>query len=78
MTGTRPHPAALRREPLPPETPDLLGAYPRLSSAQIKLLAAYGTRRDVRAGDVLLHEGEPSSSFPVSYTHLTLPTIYSV
>jgi thioredoxin reductase (NADPH) len=65
MTGTRPRGAARRPEPLPRETADLLGAYPRLSITQIKLLAAYGTRRNVRTGEVLLHEGEPSGSFLV-------------
>ena len=30
------------------------------------------------AAPVLMLHGEPSWSYPVSYTHLTLPTIYSV
>ena len=41
---------------LPPETPDLHGAYPRLSAAEIETLSAHGERRFVAPGEVLLRE----------------------
>ena len=44
----------------PAETPDLHGAFPRLSDEQIAALAAHGDRRATRAGDVLYREGEPA------------------
>lgn len=47
------------------ETLDMIGAYPRLSAAQIAALSADGQRRAVHAGDVLLAEGEPSTDFLV-------------
>ena len=50
---------------LPPETPDLHGAYPRLSAAEIETLSAHGERRFVDPGEVLLREGEPSTYFYV-------------
>jgi hypothetical protein len=51
-------------EPAPvEETPDLHGAYPRLSSGQLQPLAALGERHEVRAGDVLHREGEASCDF---------------
>src|SRR4029453_19047857 len=40
------------------ETPDLYGAYPRLSEHQIAALAALGGRRATREGEVLYREGE--------------------
>ncbi|MEY2464254.1 MAG: thioredoxin reductase, partial [Acidimicrobiaceae bacterium] len=45
------------------ETPDLHGAYPRLSDEQIARLAARGERRRTRAGDVLYREGDPQCDF---------------
>jgi thioredoxin reductase (NADPH) len=45
------------------ETPDVYGAYPRLSQAQIAALSAYGQTRRTTAGEVLLREGERSSEF---------------
>jgi thioredoxin reductase (NADPH) len=45
------------------ETPDLYGAYPRLSEHQIAALAARGDRRATRAGDVLYREGETQRDF---------------
>jgi thioredoxin reductase (NADPH) len=53
------------RATLPPETPDLHGAYPRLSKAQLETLSAYGVRRTVAPGEVLLAAGEPSAYFYV-------------
>jgi thioredoxin reductase (NADPH) len=44
---TTPEPAPLE------ETPDLHGAYPRLSLEQIRALAALGERHEVRAGEIL-------------------------
>ena len=46
-----------------PETPDLHGAYPRLTEEHIKALEAVGERRGVARGDVLLREGERSTEF---------------
>jgi thioredoxin reductase (NADPH) len=45
------------------ETPDLHGAFPRLSGAQIDALAARGRRRPVRAGEVLYREGDRDYGF---------------
>ena len=45
------------------ETPDLYGAYPRLSEHQIAALAALGERRPTRAGEVLYREGETQEHF---------------
>jgi len=39
------------------ETPDLAGAFPRLSDDQIRLLSAYGTVRPTRRGEQLVVEG---------------------
>lgn len=46
-----------------PETPDIYGAYPRLTDAQIFTLEAGGTRRTVDVGDTLVREGESSDYF---------------
>src|ERR1700754_1485854 len=64
-TGTTDH------KPVPPpdrlaeldETPDPSGAFPRLDSAQIEILAARGTRRPTERGEVLIVEGEPQAEF---------------
>ncbi|MFF0501460.1 FAD-dependent oxidoreductase [Nocardia aobensis] len=45
------------------ETPDELGAYPRLTDDQVATLEVGGTRRSVRAREVLVREGEPSNDF---------------
>jgi thioredoxin reductase (NADPH) len=53
-------------EPSPeeaPETPDLQGAYPRLSDKQIAALDAQGRRRPTRPGDVLFAEGDWECDF---------------
>jgi thioredoxin reductase (NADPH) len=47
------------------ETPDLDGAFPRLSDAQIELLAAEGTTRAVEAGEVLYRAGDVDCDFIV-------------
>ncbi|PPJ02109.1 cyclic nucleotide-binding protein [Nocardia nova] len=49
--------------PVDAETPDELGAYPRLSDDQVATLEVGGTRRSVGAGEVLVREGEPSNDF---------------
>jgi thioredoxin reductase (NADPH) len=41
------------------ESPDLNGAWPRLSDAQIEELAAYGDGRPMAAGEVLFDVGDP-------------------
>ena len=45
------------------ETPDLQGAYPRLSDAQIDALAALGQRRRTEPGQVLFAEGDRNCDF---------------
>ena len=45
------------------ETPDIYGAYPRLSDGQIATLDAGGARRAVDAGETLVREGEHSDYF---------------
>jgi thioredoxin reductase (NADPH) len=51
---------------LPPgETPDLSGAYPRLEESQLRALEAWGRRRPVARGEVLVAEGEPERVFHV-------------
>ncbi|HEX8859358.1 MAG TPA: FAD-dependent oxidoreductase [Actinomycetes bacterium] len=45
------------------ETPDLHGAFPRLSDAQLDALAARGQRRSTSPGEVLYREGERDCDF---------------
>jgi thioredoxin reductase (NADPH) len=47
------------------ETPDLQGAYPRLSDAQIAALAARADRRGTQPGEILFREGERDCDFYV-------------
>jgi thioredoxin reductase (NADPH) len=47
------------------ETPDLYGAFPRLSEDQIGELGRYGERRRTEAGEVLFREGDQSYDFIV-------------
>jgi thioredoxin reductase (NADPH) len=47
------------------ETPDLQGAYPRLSDAQIAALAGQGHRRGTQPGEVLFREGDRNCDFYV-------------
>ncbi|MBP2266042.1 thioredoxin reductase (NADPH) [Pseudarthrobacter sp. PvP004] len=47
----------------PVETPDVSGAYPRLSQAQIDLLSRVGTIRGSAAGEVLTREGDLDGDF---------------
>ena len=50
--------------PVPlPETPDLQGAYPRLSGEQLQALSAHGERRATRPGQVLYREGDEDYDF---------------
>ncbi len=46
-----------------PETPDTIGAYPRLTDEQVRVLAVHGERRGVRPGEVLFHDGDQWSDF---------------
>jgi thioredoxin reductase (NADPH) len=48
-----------------PETPDLDGAFPRLSEQQLLALEAHGERRRVRQGEVLYREGDERCDFYV-------------
>jgi thioredoxin reductase (NADPH) len=53
-----------KTKPVPlSETPDLHGAFPRLSDAQIDALAARGQRRPMSAGEVLYREGDRHRDF---------------
>jgi thioredoxin reductase (NADPH) len=45
-------------KPSSEETPDLQGAFPRLSDAEIAALDAQGQRRPIQPGDVLFSEGD--------------------
>ncbi len=45
------------------ETPDLNGAYPRLSDAQIAALSGQGERRGTQPGEILFSEGERDCDF---------------
>ena len=47
------------------ETPDLQGAYPRLSDAQIAALTGRGDRRGTQPGEILFGEGERDCDFYV-------------
>ncbi|MFC9760453.1 FAD-dependent oxidoreductase [Rhodococcus jostii] len=49
--------------PVDDETPDEVGAFPRLTDDQVATLEVGGTRRSVRAGEVLIREGAPSNNF---------------
>jgi thioredoxin reductase (NADPH) len=49
----------------PGETPDLSGAFPRLEEPQLQALEAWGRRRPVARGEVLIAEGEPERDFHV-------------
>jgi thioredoxin reductase (NADPH) len=53
------------RAPMPEETPDLHGAFPRLTDSQLETLDAHGVRRVVEPDEVLIAEGEPSKYFYV-------------
>jgi thioredoxin reductase (NADPH) len=47
------------------ETPDIYGAFPRLSDEQIEMLAAHGLRRPTRRGDTLALAGQEFDEFIV-------------
>jgi thioredoxin reductase (NADPH) len=49
-------------QPLP-ETPDVQGAYPRLSEGQLQMLAEQGERRATQPGEVLYREGDRPLDF---------------
>jgi thioredoxin reductase (NADPH) len=48
---------------LSPETPDLKGAFPRLTDEQIAALAKFGRRRRVEVDDTLYREGDGNCDF---------------
>ncbi|MER7867455.1 FAD-dependent oxidoreductase [Streptomyces cellulosae] len=62
---TRPDTTPVPDESVPLETPDIHGAYPRLSEEQTARLAEQGRRRAVSPGDVLIREGERCETFYV-------------
>ena len=45
------------------ETPDIYGAYPRLTEEQVARLAEHGQRRSMAPDDVLIREGERCETF---------------
>ena len=47
------------------ETPDLDGAFPRLTDAQLATIAAHTEHRPTRVGDLLYREGDPDYDFYV-------------
>ena len=49
--------------PTYPETPDVSGAYPRLSDDQLMLLSRYGERRQMPERTLLFHEGDRECDF---------------
>lgn len=53
------------QEKVPFETPDVYGAYPRLSDDQMAHLAQHGRQRAAGPGDVLVREGERCETFYV-------------
>src|SRR5580692_9531140 len=57
--------AAIDQRESPPlaETPDVYGAYPRLSDDQVATLEAGGARRTVSQGELLVREGERADDF---------------
>jgi thioredoxin reductase (NADPH) len=59
LTSLDPHRTA------PEETPDLHGAFPRLSDEQIKRLSLDGERRPTEPGQVLFQEGDDEYDFHV-------------
>lgn len=50
-------------EPEAAETPDTVGAYPRLTPLQLEVLSGYGSTEAVAEGQVLARAGEPLGSF---------------
>ncbi|MFE6486293.1 FAD-dependent oxidoreductase [Streptomyces sp. NPDC057757] len=62
-SGAAPEPDDAEAGSVPFETPDIHGAYPRLSDDRTAGLARHGRRRAVQAGDVLIREGEPCETF---------------
>ncbi|MET7390345.1 FAD-dependent oxidoreductase [Streptomyces sp. NPDC005529] len=68
MSGNDPRPRedpapAEPEDTVPFETPDVYGAYPRLSDDQIARMAEHGDRQRVGPGDVLIREGRPCETF---------------
>lgn len=55
-------PAANRRQVAQAETPDTIGAFPRLSDEQVAVLLVRGQRRTLTDGEVLIRPGEHPSS----------------
>ncbi|AQW50374.1 FAD-dependent oxidoreductase [Streptomyces violaceusniger] len=56
-------PGTAPEEAVPDETPDISGAYPRLTDEQIAYLSGHGTRRSVVPGQVLIRDGGPPADF---------------
>jgi thioredoxin reductase (NADPH) len=66
MTPTSERAAGSAAEPVAlPETPDIQGAYPRLSEPHLQTLLQHGERRSTRVGEILIREGQRSENFYV-------------
>src|SRR3984957_7570380 len=63
MSRARTGAGAMSTKPSFKETPDLQGAFPRLTDAQIAALDAQGRRRPVQLGQVLFAEGDQDCGF---------------
>jgi thioredoxin reductase (NADPH) len=50
---------------VPDETPDVYGAFPRLTERQLRVLEGEGTRQTTEEGDVLFHQGDRDGDFYV-------------
>ncbi|SEB79393.1 FAD-dependent oxidoreductase [Streptomyces melanosporofaciens] len=56
-------PDDVQEQAVPDETPDIYGAYPRLTDEQTAYLSGHGTRRSVVPGQVLIRDGVPPPDF---------------
>ena len=64
IPGEAATPRVLACHPLPlEETPDTIGAYPRLSEQQIGVLDAHGAHRSVQPGEMLFRDGDKWADF---------------
>ncbi|MEE4594413.1 FAD-dependent oxidoreductase [Streptomyces sp. DSM 41524] len=65
MSGEDRSPDTAPEGAAPDETPDLYGAFPRLTDQQIAFLSGHGTRRSVAAGEAVFREGDRGTDFLV-------------
>jgi thioredoxin reductase (NADPH) len=65
MTGSTPEPPAGSSRAGLPETPDPVGAFPRLTESQLQTLAAHGQRQATQQDQVLYRAGDVDCAFYV-------------